>query len=243
MLFSLLSFGFAFDHSHAAFQAVLSARLYSGRVDYAAIKADPAPLDAYLGAVATADVGGMTAAQSKAFYINAYNALTIDLIADNYPLVSILTLDFGKVWDKRSFLVAGQQKTLNDIEHRILRPLGDARIHAAVNCASVGCPPLAAWVFTADKLDKQLDGAATAWVAGTVVSGSNVAVTKIFDWYGDDFLPAYGMGYFDIPGVEGKAEATLNFIAAFSPALAPTLRAGGLTVSYQNYDWSVNGRK
>lgn len=230
----------AFDHTHAAYQQVLSGFVRSGNVNYAGLKANPVALDTYLAAVAAADATGMSAAQKKAFYINVYNALTLDLIADSYPLASILDLDGGKVWDTRRFRVAGQERTLNYIEHQILRPLGDPRIHAALNCASKGCPPLSATVFLADTLDAQLDAVARAWAASTVIAGGTVTISRIFDWFGEDFLPTYGSARRDIPNLDGKAEAAINFIASYSSDKATFLNAGGYTVVYADYDWRLN---
>ncbi len=238
----LVSTAFAIDPTHAALQRVLDARLSGGRVDYAGLKAAPAELDAYLKEVATADPNAMSADDRKAFWINAYNALTLDLVADSYPIKSIMDLDGGKVWDTRKFAVAGKQMSLNDIEQRTLRPLGDARIHAALNCASIGCPPLAAKVFLGTGLSGQLDAASKKWVAGTKLEGATASVSQIFDWYGDDFVAKYGASRFDIPGLDGKAEAAANFIAVYAPDKAAALKAGGYTVTYAAYDWGLNKR-
>lgn len=236
MLMLMISTAMATDHS--ALQSVLSEHVNSrGNVDYAAVKTAGA-LDGYLDAISqAAEPSG--SAEKMAFWINAYNALTIDLIADNYPLASIRDLDGGDPWGVQKFTVAGRQVTLNAIEHEILRPMGDARIHAAVNCASRGCPPLMRSVFTSSGLDSQLDAASTNWMTinGVKVESGTVKLSKIFDWYGDDFLPGSD---FDIPGVEGKEEAALNFAARYLPAQAETIRAGGYTVEYAAYSWSLN---
>ena len=227
----------AMDHS--GLQAVLSAHVdSSGNVDYAAVKSSGA-LEAYLeGLQGAAEPAGQ--AEKMAFWINAYNALTIDLIADNYPINSIRDLDGGDPWNARRFSVAGRQVTLNDIEHNIIRPMGDARIHAAVNCASRGCPPLSRTAFTGAGLDGQLDAVSRAWISGNGISIQDGAVSlnQIFDWYGDDFIPDSDV---DIPGVDGKAEAALSFAARYLPAeQAAFIKAGGYTVGYGRYDWALN---
>lgn len=242
LLFGLSSIAAAFDHQHTVYQSVLDRWVSAGNVDYAGLAADAAPLDGYLVEVARATPTGMTPEQKKAFYLNAYNALTLDLVAGAYPIRSILELDAGKVWDTRKFTVAGASITLNDLENRMLRTLGDPRIHAALNCASRGCPALAAKVFRPETLDAQLEQAAKVWVASTSVRGQTVTISKIFDWFGDDFVPMYGASYQDLPGLEGKQEAALNFISRYAPERAATIKAGNLTIQYLDYDWSLNNK-
>lgn len=240
MLLLLSSLALAFDHSHAGLQRVLDTRLASGRVDYAALHEDHAALDTWLAEASTAPVSTFTADQQKAFWINAYNAITLRVIADAWPVASPRDIDGGKLWDTRRFLVGGSPRTLNDIEHKLLRPMGDARIHAALNCGAVGCPPLSAKVFVATGLGAQLDAASRRWAASASLSGGTLTLNQIFDWYGEDFVPAWGEGRYDIPGVEGKAEAAANFVAFYAPDKAASLRAGGYTVRYLPYDWRVN---
>lgn len=242
MLLSLVGLALALDPTHARLQGVLDTHLSGGRVDYAGIKAAPADLDAYLAEVAAAPVASLSAADREALYINAYNAYTIDLVADHFPLRSIMDLDGGKVWDTRRFNVGGQRLTLNEIEGKHLRSLGDPRIHAAVNCASLGCPPLAPKVYTGAGLDAQLDGAAKRWADTAAFSGTTLTVNKIFDWYGDDFTAKFGSAAYDIPGLDGKQEAAANFIATYAPTRAEALKKGGYTVTFGDYSWAVNAR-
>lgn len=242
MLVVLATLALAMDPSHSTLQKALDGKVVDGRVDYRALKASPQALDAYLAEVAAASLAGRTPAETKAFYINAYNALTLDLVADHYPLASIRDLDGGKPWSTRRFRVAGRDLTLDDIEHKELRPLGDARIHAAVNCASIGCPPLAASVYTPAALDAQLDAASRQWAATATLKDGVLTLNRIFDWYGEDFVPAYGKARFDIPGVDGKAEAAANFVATYAPDKAEALRKGGYRVVYGEYDWGLNDR-
>ena len=233
---------FAFDHS--AWNSSLAAHVSPQGVDYAAI--GPTGLDPYLESLKTADVASMGPKQKKAFWINAYNALTIDLLAENPGIKSIRDLDEGDPWSARAFPVAGKSVTLNAIEHEILRPMGDPRIHAAINCASIGCPPLVATAFTAEGLDKQLDAANRHWAATNAVrvTDDTIYLSAIFDWFGDDFLPGYGTDHFDIPGVEGKPEAGLNFVAKYSsPEQAKVLKAGGREVKTAEYNWALNVKK
>ena len=212
----------------------------NGRVDYQRIH-DSHALDAYVESLKNepepADRNGRIA-----FWLNAYDALTIQTVATSYPISSIRDLDGGKVWDTRTFRVAGRNVTLNQIENNMLRPMGDPRVHAALNCASIGCPPLTKTAFSVDKLDDQLSDAAKRWVStnGVKVDQSNKVVTlsKVFDWYGDDFL---GLHHADIPGVDGKEEAACDFAARYLSAdQAAFLAKGGYAVRYADYDWSLN---
>ncbi|MCB9741673.1 MAG: DUF547 domain-containing protein [Alphaproteobacteria bacterium] len=242
LILSLLGAALAFDHGYAQLDATFTAHVKAGRVDYKAI--GPAGLDPVLEAFAGADLSGFSRDQQMAFWINAYNALTVDMMAENPGVGSIRDLDGGDPWSKRSFTVAGRQVTLNAIEHEILRPMGDARIHAAVNCASIGCPPLRRHAFTPDGLDAQLEKASRGWVIANAVSvgEGEVKLNQIFDWYGDDFIAEYGDDR-DIPGVEGKQEAALNFIIAHAnEELAAQLSKGGYSVGYSTYNWSLNKR-
>jgi hypothetical protein len=228
---------------HGPWQRVLDAHLDSAsNVDYAAAK-DDAGLEAYVASLATAPAPSGKAEQ-LAFWMNAYNALTVDLIADEWPLGSIRDLDDGDPWGKRQFTVAGKDVTLNDIEHKILRPLGDARIHAGVNCASKGCPPLHRTAFTAGNVEAELDKASGHWAGTTGAKidrdGGKVLVNKIFDWYGDDFLKGEVA---DLPGVEGKQEAALVFLMPhLSEADQAWLKAGGYAVDWRPYSWRVNAQ-
>ena len=215
----------------------------AGRVDYAAVKGAGA-LDGYLAGLATASIPSGSN-ERAALWINAYNALTIDLIADSWPIASIRDLDGGKVWDTRKFVVAGTTVTLNDIEHKTLRPMGDPRVHAALNCASIGCPPLARQAFDGTHLSAQLDAAMRAWVSAnalTIDRGANsVAFNHIFDWYSEDFAAKLSG---DIPGVSGKTEAAAAFLAPYTSATdAEWLRKGGYRTGWTEYDWGVNSKR
>ena len=227
----------------ADLSAVLSRHVDDrGRVAYEAAAGDDA-LEAVVAGLSGA-VEPVDRAEKMAFWINAYNVLTVDLVADHWPLESIRDLDEGNPWDARRFTVAGQSVTLNDIEHRILRPMGDPRIHAAVSCASLGCPPLAMTPFTAAGLDAELDAASRRWAKTTGVridrAKGTVALNRIFDWYGQDFVATATA---DVPGIEGKKDAAVQFLVRFLPKEeAAWLMAGGYRVSWADYSWMVNAR-
>ena len=133
--------------------------------------------------------------EQKAYWINLYNVATVKLILDNYPLETITALGesltaFGP-WNEYAVTVNGIDLSLNDIEHRIIRPLyDDYRIHFAVNCASIGCPNLAVDAFVADTLDHQLDEAAAEYLnhpRGLAFDGDALKLSSLFKWYAEDF--------------------------------------------------------
>jgi hypothetical protein len=151
----------------------------------------------YLNALAAIQVSGLSRQEQLAFWINLYNALTIDIVLAHYPVRSILDIDISPglfargPWDKSLIQVEGEALTLNDIEHRILRPIwNDPRIHYAVNCASVSCPNLQNRAFTGATVERMLDSAATAYInnqRGARIEGGQLIVSKIYDWYQEDF--------------------------------------------------------
>ena len=222
-------------------QAVLTASVgQDGRVDYAAAEASGALEGFVAGLAAAAEPVDPDA--RLAFWLNAYNALTVDLVADHWPLASIRDLDGGKVWDTRRFTVAGASLTLNQIEHERIRPLGDGRIHAAVNCASLGCPPLAREAYTGPALQVQLDAAAARWVSTNAVqidrASGAARFNQIFQWYASDFA-----GQASPPGQGGDLGQAAAWVARFAaPSDAAWLRAGAYQATWADYDWGVNGR-
>jgi len=153
------------------------------------------PLDEYVSLLKQVDPLTLNQNEQKAFWINLYNALTVQLILDNYPLASITNLgsnplEFGP-WNEPATIINGIELSLNDIEHSIIRPLyNDYRIHFAVNCASIGCPNLAEEPFSGSDLDNQLDDAAVAYVnhpRGIKFEDSKLHLSTLFDWYSEDF--------------------------------------------------------
>lgn len=123
-----------------------------------------------------------------AYWMNAYNAMTIDLILRNYPLSSIK--DIKNPWDQRLWKLGSKWYNLNEIEHQILRKMGDARIHFGINCASFSCPPLLNEAFTASKVNEQLNLLAVRFINDrerNIISGDKIRVSKIFSWFAKDF--------------------------------------------------------
>lgn len=192
-------------------------------------------LQVYLSAMQAVDPLQLNRAEQKSYWINLYNALTVDVILDNYPVQSITTLgetttSFGP-WDDNVATVNNIELSLNDIEHRIIRPVfQDYRIHFAVNCASIGCPDLNATAYTADNMDELLDQAAGAYLAhprGLRISNGTVHLSSLFDWYQTDFGA-------DLP------ETLQTLSAHLDETTAQQLRATSGKPVYA-YDWSLNG--
>lgn len=129
--------------------------------------------------------------EDTAYWINIYNALTIRVVIEHLPIQSILDINEGKVWSTYPFVFAHGTYTLNDIEHKILRPRKDPRIHAALNCASKGCPPLWNKPFSEKNLDTELNSSMERWLNHNAFTKKNdvISLSKIFSWYAEDFGP------------------------------------------------------
>jgi len=164
-----------------------------GRVNYKGLKDNRNNLDAFIQHIETLDTNQLTNADEiKAFWINAYNALTLKTILDNYPTKGIRTIDFGLVW-KIPKNIAQKKLSLEHIEHKIVRPMGDPRIHFALNCASIGCPKLPNRPFYPKQLDTQLDYETQRFINDPekiyLDRESNILYhSELLNWYEDDFL-------------------------------------------------------
>lgn len=231
-----------FDHDHGALTRLLDGAVGPTGIDYAALATRRERLDNYLQSVAQVDASGFKEPQQLALYVNAYNGYTLQLMLDEGPPKSITDLDGGKVWDTRRFAVAGASLTLNQMEHEHARKLADGRVHAVLNCASKGCPPLPPRALSATDVDAQLDQAARTWTRTNAYSlqDGQVLLSMIFDWYGDDFA-SFDRG--DLPRVDGKAEDALWFLSRYvDPSTKDRLLSGTLRAGWQTYDWSLNRR-
>jgi hypothetical protein len=206
-------------------------------IDYAAWHAsdeDRSALENYIDTLAAEDLFSLGRDEQIAAWINLYNAVTVDLILDNYPVDSIKDLD--SPWGAGRVTVAGRVLSLDDIEHRILRvDFDEPRIHFALNCASVSCPPLDYRAYRAEDLDAQLDAVtlralnADDWLDASGCPGAygsgEIRVSKIFDWFADDF---------------GGEEGIRAFLAEFRPDLRFRLANTGCSLEAMDYDWSLN---
>lgn len=207
------------------------------RFDYAGLAAtDRAALDGYITSLTDVPVSSLNRDEQLAYWINLYNALTVQLVLDHFPVRSILKIDISPglfaigPWGKKLVSIEGEEVSLDDIEHRILRPIWrDPRIHYAVNCASIGCPNLVDTAYTADRMDASLEANAIAYVnhpRGVDLRGGTLTVSSIYDWFQEDF-----------GGSETGVLAHLRKYAR--PELLRDLRLLFEIDSY-DYDWSLN---
>lgn len=210
--------------SHQTWDALLQKYISnSGKVNYKGLKSEEAILDTYLDFlsknVPTKSTGRKTA---MAYWINAYNAFTIKLILKNYPVKSIMDINGGKAWDLKFIKLGGKTYTLNDIEHKILRPtFKDARIHFAVNCAAKSCPPISNHAWTAANLESTLEQKAKAFINNTKyneISAQKVKLSNIFNWYKEDF----------------------GDLIAFLNKYSNTPIDKGAKISFIDYNWALN---
>ena len=228
---------------HAAWDALLATYLQGdatglNRFAYGRVsEADRTALRSYLDALAAVPISRYSRAEQRAYWLNLYNALTVQVILDHYPTDSILDIDISPglfadgPWDKDLITVEGEEITLNDIEHRILRPIwDDPRIHYAVNCASVGCPNLQDMAFTATNSERLLEQGARSYIngpRGVRVENGDLIVSSIYVWFAEDF---------------GRSDAQIiaHLKQYAEPDLAMALD-GVSEIADHAYDWTLNG--
>ena len=200
----------------------------TGRVDYQSLKNNETLLDNYLAYIQNNEpTKNWSSNKKKAFWINTYNAYTIKIILNNYPLKSIRDIKIdGKTAWKIPFVKVGQKRyTLDQIEHKILRKkFNDPRIHVGINCASVSCPRLWDFAFTEDNIASSLDNLMKVFINDTTrnkISKNNVALSEIFNWFSKDFIK------------NGTIISYLNTYAAIKISEKASIK-------YLTYDWSLN---
>jgi len=206
-----------------------------GDVDYLGFKQDSAQLNAYLDKLKDHHPNdkNWTRDEQMAFWINAYNAFTVKLIVDHYPVKSIKEIGSGpnipfvnSPWDIKFFAIEGNEYDLNDLEHGILRPkFSEPRIHFAVNCASISCPRLWNKAYSAENLDQQLEQAARHFINNpdkNTLKESSYSVSKIFSWFRGDFK-------------QGE-ESVIDFVNRYTETKIPS----DATLEYLDYDWNLN---
>lgn len=212
----------------------------NGYVAYSAWQAsaaDKTTLDDYLNHLSEASFSRESSREAQlAFWINAYNAVTVKGILREYPTTSIRnhTAKFYgyNIWKDLQLVVSGRPYSLEGIEHEVLRKMGEPRIHFAIVCASVGCPRLLNEAFTADRLEEQLTANARAFFADRTkfaadTRAGTIAVSPILDWFGKDF------------GADTSAQ--MRSIAPYLPESAqPLAKSGSVRVKFLDYDWSLN---
>lgn len=216
---------------HTPFTEILKKHVNSkGMVDYKGLKAnkeDFSKLESYLKSVADAKVSGSQNAQ-LAFYLNAYNAIVLHSIIENLPTKSVMKID--GFFKKDAHPVAGKKVTLDHLEHKIIRPtFKDARIHFALVCAAVSCPPLKQKAFTEKNVQKFLEANTKAFVPKATkvdTKAKTVTTSKLFEWFTEDFVAD-----------EGSVHA---YLAKYIPKHAEALKSGDLKIKYSHYDWALN---
>ena len=227
---------------HSVFDGLLKRHVDdTGLVNYKAWKGpDEEALRNYLKSIGKVDPNPLARSERLAFWINAYNALTIQGILEFYPVKSIKDkvnriLGFN-IWDDYPTTVNGKAYSLNDIEHKVLRKMGEPRIHFAIVCASVGCPKLRNEAYTGVNLNPQLEDQAIYFFAQPRNlridrAGKSVYLSSILDWFAEDF--------------GGSDRAKLDFSSKYlsEEKDGEFLRSGEPKVKYQDYDWSLNEQK
>lgn len=213
---------------------LLEKYVHDGVVNYRDLKTEELKLDQYLDLLNRTNPNELAQNEQFAFYMNAYNACTLKLILEHYPVKSIKDIGglFRSPWKVKFCKVGGETLTLDDIEHKILRPrFQDARVHFAINCAAKDCPPLISLPYQGTTLDQQLDANTRAFLnnpAKTYLEGDTLWVSSIFKWFGEDF-----------------SNDPLSFVLTYAESdFKQRLEAGKdrIKVKYLKYDWSLNSQ-
>lgn len=195
----------------------------NGHVDYEAIHKHPEQLEIYLQELTKLVPNqSWTKQETLAFWINAYNAFTIKLIIDNYPIKSIK--DIRKPWDKEFIKIGNKTISLNHIEHEILRKMNEPRIHFAIVCASVSCPKLLNEAYTTENLENQLTRAAKDFLSDSSknsISTNNLELSKLFKWFGSDFT---------------KHGSLIDFLNVHSDIQI----SNDAKIKFKDYNWNLN---
>ena len=201
-----------------------------GNVDYKSFKSDEVQLANYISYLEkTMPAKNWSADKTKAFWINAYNAYTLQIILENYPLKSIMKIKRkGKdAWNIPFAKVGGKNYTLNHIEHEILREdFDDPRIHVGVNCASMSCPQLGNFAFTEANIESELERLMTLFIndsSRNIITEKKIEISKIFDWFKGDFI---------------KNGSLIDYFNNYST----TKINKKAKIRFLEYDWNLNGK-
>ncbi len=236
LLFALLTAsGGAGQVDHSSYDALLHERVSFGQVDYVALRED-ARLGAYIASLAAIDPSALSQSEGIAYWLNAYNALTLRLMAEAWPVESIQKINDGKPFDLPLFKPLGYDKplTLNQIENDILRKhFTEPRVHFALVCAATSCPLLRSEAYLPDRLSIQLTGQATSFLRDSARNSYDPAthtlrLSPVFQWYANDF---------------GGPDALSKFVMPFLPVpdrASMALAGRAPTVVFEDYDWSPN---
>lgn len=210
--------------NHSAFTALLKKYVSKdGVVNYKGFKKDQSKLQTYITSLSEHMPTDNSSKNEKlSYWINAYNAMTIDLILQNYPLKSIK--DIRSPWEQELWTLGGKKYDLETIEHEILRKMNEPRIHFAINCASFSCPPLLNEAFTAEKLERQLTQVTKAFLADSrrnTITANTLEISKIFKWFSKDFK---------------QNGSLIDFLNRYSDIKIN----GNAKKNYKEYDWNLN---
>ena len=220
---------------HSIYATLLEKYVKKGQVDYRGFKSEEVKLDQYLIVLEKTDYDNLSRNEQFAFYVNAYNAWTIKLILKGYPGVKSIK-DLGNIfkspWKKKICRIDGDVITLDDIEHNILRPrFKDPRVHFAINCAALSCPPLVSEPYLGSTLEQQLNHASTAFINNpkrNYLEDNTLYISKIFKWFLEDF-----------------DNDVIGFLIKYAKEdLKKELEAkrSKIKIKYLDYDWSLNGK-
>ncbi len=228
---------------HSAWERFLAKYLVTSHpsgincVEYGEVSAvDKQMLKSYLDDLQQVPVSQLNRNEQKAYWINLYNAATLDIVLDHYPVSSITKVNLSSglfsrgPWEAKILKIEGQEVSLNDIEHRILRPIWkDPRVHYAVNCASIGCPNLQDRAYTSKNTEVLLEKGAREYInhpRGAAFEGKKLVLSSIYDWFQEDF--------------GGSDQGVLRHLRRYAaPDLAGKLESFSGRIDYQ-YDWSLN---
>lgn len=207
------------------YQSLLSSCVTNnGKVDYKKLVTEKVKLNQVAASLAEFKESEIVGRKDKlAFWINIYNLFTLKLIVDHYPVKSIQDIDYGKTWDVKRIKIENSEYSLNQIENEIIRPVyQDARVHFALNCAALSCPPLLNKVFTGNTLDGLLEQQAKAFISKELMSydGKKIRISKIFEWYKNDF----------------------GNLIAFLSKYSNTKLNESTIIEYTEYSWKLNER-
>ena len=213
-------------YTHQLFNNLLQKHVTSaGSVNYSGLKQDEKSLNRYLNELSKNIPDNSSSRNGTlAYWINAYNAFTLKLILDNYPLKSITDLNKGKPWDVKWIALGNKKYSLNNIENDIIRSVyKDARIHFALNCAAISCPPLLNKAFTSNNIEELLYTQTRNFINSQAndLSLTKIKVSKVFEWYKKDF----------------------GDVTTFINKYSKTKINSNALISYKDYNWNLNRNK
>jgi hypothetical protein len=252
------SSAYAFDHDYSNYGEVLQTYVKDGLVNYGALQKNRKGIDQFvkeIGDVTKNEYENWARDQQLAFWINTYNGWFLKIVIDHYPIRGgrLLGVFYPEnsvqripgIWDDIKTRTAGREVSLNDIEHKILRPIfKEARIHFAIVCASIGCPALRSEPFRVSSLQRQLEDATRDFVNNPTkvrwnADEKKLELSKIFDWFSGDFASFADESWLKL--YSKKQGGPVAFVSKYLPAaIVETLKKGKVKVDYLDYDWHLN---